>query len=977
VGSGKIRAGYGAKPYTLQASPVKYFYEIAPVRARGSKAYALVAAAVLYAYTAMPATLNYTPVTSGLFPSGPPGGTINYFIGPSGSDSNAGTSVAAPWAITSFVSNNSNNSKMAGKNVAFLPGLYPVVGLSGSSGGTYISNGSFSTNGSYNALSAPPGTGPSARTWIGTCDSTGNYLARTATIVLISGQVSSSTNDWFNGIFGLDGNGTNNGSGNGGYVTWDGLRINGNNMDCTGAGDGNQGAHIIMTQGPNGTFSKAGTQPGIVVINCELYGINASDSGGNDAAIFLSGTVGEIIQNNFIHDIQKPTQIDHAHAIEAYGCTGGQWIYNTFANTSGGCVESKEGGSNTTVAYNYFYNCCYTGGGNAAVCQGFDGAEGNPNTLNSGGAAAGFAIHHNIFDSCGRVTFGETNNNAHSMPVLWYSNTHYNSGEVVLNSMSSAVMAHHDNIYVLPSGSNADQVAMTNSFASPLANDSFYNVSGGSYTSVFNGVTETTGLQTGQDPLFAVGTANIIGGNGTAQFALQSTSPAAGSGTAGINRGAWDGIVTQIGCSWTKQMAPGHFGSFTRLSGGSSNYSAVRSPQYISDSAFGISGLAGYVVTSVWADWEPGTASTLGGDYTLSAYINDIQTCIDNKKVIEFKVLTYGGGSSPDGVIPAYFWNPSAPCYQTADLPCYYGANPTAGQSLWRCLYNNPFVQQQAKAFCKWILTQASFSVYVGRTFNGVSWVGGTLTNYVGFNSCPYTTLVNWDEETQPSSVGPSITANGYGTRSTDGTYYYQASTWATGYETTLAECAAYATTTQFKIPYNQLALYTVTESQQMEAAIIQNRCCQGAPDLQPSQSGGTLAPGAVPYSNEIGVAAFLGLISSNPPGLGSVPLIAEMEGDDMPGGSFYNGPTPSGTPAYQGCQWLFSFATGATVPGGDPAYTANLENGATQIWWQILPSGNVSDPGPPIGGVWHTDVLPFINSHPFPVSTYTPRIYG
>jgi hypothetical protein len=406
----------------------------------------------------------------------------------------------------------------------------------------------------------------------------------------------------------------------------------------------------------------------------------------------------------------------------------------------------------------------------------------------------------------------------------------------------------------------------------------------------------------------------------------------------------------------------GHYAFFSRLSGGSANYTSIRGPQYSSDQSFGASGLAGYYVTSYWADWEPGTGATMGADWTISAYINDIRTCATNGKKIAFKILTYGSGSSPSGVIPDYLWDSSNPLYQTSYAPTYYGNSTTPGTSLWRCIYSNPLVQQRLIAFYNWLLNVVPFTVL------GV--------NYTGFNSCPWIFLLGVDEETQPSSVGLCLSNNGYGTQSSNGTYYYQASTWAPGYETVLSGIGALATTVNIKAPFNQLPQFTVGEATGMENAIIGSQCCQGAPDLQPANPGGTLAPGAVSYHNEVGVASFLGTLG-NPAGLGTIPYIAEIEGDDMPGGSLYNGPVCSGSPAFQGCQWLFNFATNAGAPSGSPAYTAaNLRSLA--IMWQIIPNGNTpggGTPGPATGSIWHTDVLPFINANPFPTS-YLPLSY-
>jgi hypothetical protein len=492
--------------------------------------------------------------------AGSSGASFDYYISTTGRDSNPGT-LASPWAITSLISNSVNNPKMVGKRVGLIAGTYKVAGTSGVTGATLIGNGSYPTNGSYCALSIPPGTA-SASTYIGSSNTSGNYSARAATVHVVSGQTSASSNYWNNAI------GTNNGTGNGGYVTLDGVVIDANGMDCPGP-DGNEGAHIFMTQGPGGLYTTAGTQPGVVVQNCELYGINATDSGGNDAAVFLSGDDGAIIQNNYIHDINKASQIDHAHGIEAYGSQNCQWLYNTFTNCTGGGAESKVGCFNNTSAYSYFYNDAPSSDGNAAALQGWDGGEAPD------GAASTFLLHHNIFDTCGRVTFGEEYNAVHKQGLSWYNNTVYDTrsssnGTVVLQA-SGAWIQHYNNLYVLSTAtSGGGWQQFTSGDCTILDYDCAYALSG-SYTalwqvssknynslSAFQSATgaESHGLA-GTDPKFAVGTTKIVSGAGPAQFKLASGSPALGSGRVGgvasgaaVNMGAWDGTVTQIGASW-------------------------------------------------------------------------------------------------------------------------------------------------------------------------------------------------------------------------------------------------------------------------------------------------------------------------------------------------------------------------------------------------------------------------------------------
>jgi len=461
--------------------------------------------------------------------------TFDFYISTTGSDSNPGT-VSQPWAITSLVSTSPNNSKMAGKRLGLIAGTYTIPGTMG--------NGRYPTNNSYCVLSIPPGTA-SASTYVGSSDTNGNYSARAATIVLAAGgQGSAGGSKWYNAVIGCDYLASGNA-----YVTIDGLVVNGNGMDSLAAG--NEGAHLIFFQsGTTDNYTRPGTMLGVVVQNCEVFGINATDAGGNDAAVWFQGCSGAVLQNCYIHDVNKSDQVDHAHGHEEYGCQGSQILYNTFTNCTGGGAESKTGCLNNVAAYNYFYNCSVNAPpGNAAVIQGWDGGE-QPD-----GAASQFQVHHNIFDGCGRVCFGEYFNALHEDGFAWYNNTIYSSGTVVLQATGPWIQ-HYNNLYVVTSGSASGVAQFTNGDTNPLAYDSVYSTTGGSYSGAFSGQTEAN-LMTGQDPQFTGGTANIVSGNGAAQFQLASGSPCVGAGRVGgassgsaVNIGAWDGTVTQVGCSF-------------------------------------------------------------------------------------------------------------------------------------------------------------------------------------------------------------------------------------------------------------------------------------------------------------------------------------------------------------------------------------------------------------------------------------------
>jgi hypothetical protein len=491
-------------------------------------------------------------------PAGPPGGAFDFFISLTGNDSNNGTSPSTAWALTSLISSSSNQSKIAGKRIGLIAGTYNVAGTTGVAGAIKIGHGSFPTNNSYCALTLPTGPNASTPTYIGSCTSSGVYSQRVAIINVISGQTSTTSNVWYNGLIGSGEDYPNHV-----YVTIDALTINGNGgtvggMD--GIAAGNEGAHIVFFQTATGSFTgSTGAAPAaILVCNNEISGIQATDNGGNDAGVWLQNINGAIVINNKLHDISKqPSDASHCHAFECYGCQNVHLLYNSVSNCTGGAFEPKEGNSNIEAGYCYIYNTGNSGVGNSAVFQAWDGAEGNPNNPN-----IGYSIHHCIVDTCGRVTFGESNNANHTMALSWYNNTIFNSAPVVLQaSGGGALISYYNNLNVLSTPSSGFQQFTTGGFSVLDYNDTYvlngsytgmWQMSGTNYNTLGAFRTATSAESHGftLDPLFLPGTANIVPGGGSSQFQYQNGSPCSLSGMGGANVGAWDVGVTQIGSSW-------------------------------------------------------------------------------------------------------------------------------------------------------------------------------------------------------------------------------------------------------------------------------------------------------------------------------------------------------------------------------------------------------------------------------------------
>jgi hypothetical protein len=346
---------------------------------------------------------------------------------------------------------------------------------------------------------------------------------------------------------------------------------------------GNEGAKLIFAQsGTTDTYFNPGAALGFVVQNCEVYGINATDAGGNDGAIYIQGLNGAIIRNNYIHDCNKSNDISHCHGYEEYGCQNTQVIYNTFYNCTGGAVEAKTGCVGTTIAYNYIYSC---GVGNTAssqsACVAFDGAEGGNDKTTP------YNIHHNIFDSCGRTHRAEYFTNIIQYNgINWYNNTTYDprAGSLsgaLLNS-ANRLSKYYNNIILTTQSTGGSDVsgyqgklnAAVGGFSVLDYNDYFplngnyagmWGITtGGTYStlaawqSAIGGDAHALTV----DPQFAPGSANIKAGGGSNQFKLASGSALVNAGRVGgasggapVNMGAWDGTVTQIGCNFTSGSA--------------------------------------------------------------------------------------------------------------------------------------------------------------------------------------------------------------------------------------------------------------------------------------------------------------------------------------------------------------------------------------------------------------------------------------
>jgi hypothetical protein len=333
--------------------------------------------------------------------------TFDYYISPTGSDSNPGT-LAQPWAITSLrtVSNNFRLINGAGKRIGLLPGTYNVSGL-------------MVSDPVVGALQWPGGTSGSPN-YYASCDASGVYSPRTATLNaktaggVYGGGVSRGPGTWDGPIV------SHTGQYPSAYVTSnitiDGIVFRGSNYKALRIGGASAG------DGPAGLTN-------VVVKNCEFTDNNANANGNptdNCASVWIDGCVGAIVSNNYIHDNIGPSgslSEDHLNAIIVWGksspITSGTVIqYNTCVN-SGSIYGKEDGVQGTTIQNNYVDCSTYTGTSTAYGIQDFTG-------YSTGGLTQTTIIRHNIvlapfLPVGGRSTLSDSG--GFSTPVQVYNNT--------------------------------------------------------------------------------------------------------------------------------------------------------------------------------------------------------------------------------------------------------------------------------------------------------------------------------------------------------------------------------------------------------------------------------------------------------------------------------------------------------------------------------------------------------------------------
>jgi hypothetical protein len=479
------------------------------------------------------------------------GMVFNFFISTTGSDSNSGTSTSSPWAITAI---NTKQSTYAGQNVGIMPGTYDVS--------VTMQN----CNVQEAILQIKGGPNSSTRTYIGTCNSSGQYQQGTAILDCFGtvGQYGGGNITSFPYPIGQTEGGGNAGPQPSNVGNWilDGLVVSGFSRWGICVNDSGGG----LPQVPNVTIQNCtlhnsrnpttNTHPGPIIIyratntlvtNCWLYDNNSTAADGNHYAGIL------------IFGITGPTS---GIIIEKCTLNNSSTIYSAEDNNAVDNVTIRQCYMDMTLAgTNFNQPYAIQGAGKAqsglTACQFHNNIVKGGNFYDMSGTLPtenGIVFYNNTWDLDGGTGYGSSDaglfrgvESVGSTALFTvYNNLVYDNGASTLGQLG----------YI---ASNTDGFALIDyNIYGTIASKYFtYGANGGGEIgSVSFSTWKTTVGGESHSITNATNPFTNVGVNALA-YTIVSGSPAFGAGRVGglssggvVNAGAWDGVVTQIGCSF-------------------------------------------------------------------------------------------------------------------------------------------------------------------------------------------------------------------------------------------------------------------------------------------------------------------------------------------------------------------------------------------------------------------------------------------
>lgn len=455
--------------------------------------------------------------------------SFDFYIGPTGSDSNDGLTPETPWAITAL---NSKRATYTGATVGLMDGTYNVKSLLDAN--TDIDEWALDVDGGMD----------------GSPTIIQSVNPRQAIITAKDG--STYGNAASTPLLGHSGTTAHRG-----YVVFDGLKITGHSRLAIRIGIYAVGSRI----------------PGVIVRNCEFTDMNGSAFGTNSGLNFeqleLNRCTGYKVQNNSFHDNvgEIAGSNDHFSALLTWECDQGLIEYNTCVN-SGGLYAKEWEQWGHTIQYNHVDVSALSSDTSQAL-QDFCGSS-----VDNG---VGTTIHHNVLIAGQVATLVQTlGEGGFITPSLSF----YNNTCIIKPSIASrgplfrtvaGQLSFYNNIIVDQSAGGSDHAAVAVNVDGPGVMDhNLWHATNEVRFSTYSNATDTSrdtvnshnlfksamggsndaNSISGSDPLFVASGANA------AYYQLQGESPAKNAGRIGgtsggatCDMGAWDGVV-RIGCDF-------------------------------------------------------------------------------------------------------------------------------------------------------------------------------------------------------------------------------------------------------------------------------------------------------------------------------------------------------------------------------------------------------------------------------------------
>jgi len=462
-------------------------------------------------------------------------GSFDYYISPTGSDNNPGTS-ASPWALTAL---NTKRGTYAGKRVGVLPGTYNCLSLVG---GQYT--GDFSTP----AFSIAGGTASSQTVVQST-------VLRGAILDAGANSSNNPNGQPLIGTIGTAGAGA-------GYITIDGFEI----KNCY-----NRAISVGQVTGAPLAGSRL---PGLIVQNNYVHDLTNNIGGANATAITVYSSQGAVVQNNYITNLY--CNFSRACGIEYWTSINAVTQFNTVISNStqqfGGIFHKNASQHSNTVRYN-FIDMTRSGTGDVSGMTIDDDGDGTTtSTVNNNIIVANNAVQPY------QIAVG--NFPASLNHQTWYNNTfvgipNCTVGSWIRFSAPGSIKVYNNIIKRGTTGGRGD--LDTNASALALLDYNCYpssislGLSADNSTAYPNTLSNTISSWASTLPASTIGKdahsiaadpAFVASGSGPGYYKLKQGSPCVGKGSSNgtasgsaTDMGAWGNGATQVGCNFQPGVA--------------------------------------------------------------------------------------------------------------------------------------------------------------------------------------------------------------------------------------------------------------------------------------------------------------------------------------------------------------------------------------------------------------------------------------